>query len=74
MSSDRPSDYQMPFGKHSGEFLENVPAGYIIWLGKKDNCPEEILDYIEEYGEELGEEARIEREEYYEKINAEKRR
>ena len=73
MKSDRPSDYQMPFGKHSGDFLENVPAGYVIWLSKQDNCPEEILDYVEEFGEELGEEVKVEREEYYDKLKRERR-
>ncbi len=25
-------NYQMPFGKHRGEKLGNVPAGYLMWL------------------------------------------
>lgn len=25
----------MPFGKHQGEPLEDVPAGYLVWLWNK---------------------------------------
>lgn len=39
----------MPFGKHKGELMQDVPASYLHWLwsnGKKDDkrCP--VADYI----------------------------
>lgn len=39
----------MPFGKHKGEPMQDVPASYLHWLwinGKKDDkqCP--VADYI----------------------------
>ena len=39
----------MPFGKHKGQPIQDVPASYLHWLwanGKKDDkqCP--VADYI----------------------------
>ena len=39
----------MPFGKHKGQPMQEVPASYLHWLftnGKKEdkNCP--VADYI----------------------------
>lgn len=27
---------EMPFGKHKGERLGDVPASYLLWLGNQD--------------------------------------
>ena len=40
---------KMPFGKHKGELMQDVPASYLHWLwsnGKKEDrlCP--VADYI----------------------------
>jgi len=50
----------MPFGKHKGTNMANVPAAYLLWLGKalqklqKEqtlNANEKlILAYIEDFG------------------------
>ena len=45
---------KMPFGKHKGQLMQDVPASYLHWLwsnGKKDDklCP--VADYI---GRNLG--------------------
>lgn len=26
----------MPFGKHKGQDMENVPASYLLWLSEQD--------------------------------------
>jgi len=38
----------MPFGKHQGEKLANVPAKYLLWLLKENKCYGELKKYIEE--------------------------
>lgn len=38
----------MPFGKHQGEKLANVPAKYLLWLYKENKCYGELKKYIEE--------------------------
>ena len=38
----------MPFGKHKGEKLANVPAKYLLWLYGEDLRHEELKAYIEE--------------------------
>ena len=46
------NEYYMPFGKHSGESLDNIPRSYLEWLleqewmYKKDK--ENLLEAIEE--------------------------
>lgn len=38
----------MPFGKHKGEKMEDVPASYLLWL-RDDGCRHsEIAAYIKE--------------------------
>lgn len=39
----------MPFGKHKGKPLEEVPAKYLLWLYEQDNFPTnypELAKYI----------------------------
>jgi len=37
----------MPFGKHKGEKMANVPASYLIWLYENDKAGfGEVLTYI----------------------------
>jgi uncharacterized protein (DUF3820 family) len=43
----------MPFGKHQGEKLANVPAKYLLWLYKENKCYGELKKYIEENMEVL---------------------
>ena len=46
----------MPFGKHKGEKMANVPASYLLWLYDEYTMPNprfgfihrEVLAYIEE--------------------------
>lgn len=36
----------MPFGKHKGEKLENVPASYFLWLWNEGVSDEGVRGYI----------------------------
>lgn len=38
----------MPFGKHKGEMMQDVPASYLHWLWgeKKDDKTDPVVDYI----------------------------
>lgn len=38
----------MPFGKHKGEPMQDVPARYLHWLWgeKKDDKTDPVVDYI----------------------------
>lgn len=38
----------MPFGKYKGKEPHQVPLGYLIWLAKKDNCPQCVLTALKE--------------------------
>lgn len=38
----------MPFGKHKGTQMANVPASYLIWLYDNDKCSVEVREYIED--------------------------
>lgn len=38
----------MPFGKHKGEKLANVPAEYLIWLYENGKCYGDLKEYIRE--------------------------
>lgn len=35
------SDLQMPWGKHKGKFIEELPSGYLRWLA--ENCEQEDI-------------------------------
>ena len=36
----------MPFGKHKGEKMANVPASYLLWLFENDKCNKEVREYV----------------------------
>jgi len=39
----------MPFGKHKGKNLDDVPADYLLWLHEKsDNLNGDLKDYIDD--------------------------
>ena len=38
----------MPFGKHKGVEMANVPADYLIWLYENEKCTDEVREYIED--------------------------
>jgi len=43
------NDYTlMPFGKHKGEQLGNVPDDYLIWLYNNHKLDKRLSKYIEE--------------------------
>jgi uncharacterized protein (DUF3820 family) len=39
-------DSLMPFGKHKGEKMANVPPSYLIWCNDQDWCKGEVKKYI----------------------------
>lgn len=36
----------MPFGKHKGEKMANVPAPYLMWLYENNKCTKDVKQYI----------------------------
>ena len=36
----------MPYGKHKGEKMANVPASHLLWLHQNDKCSGDIKRYI----------------------------
>lgn len=38
----------MPFGKHKGKMLQDVPASYLVWLMQQEWAEEwpELYDYL----------------------------
>jgi len=38
----------MPYGRHKGVEMANVPASYLMWLYENDKCTDEVRDYIED--------------------------
>ncbi len=49
---------KMPWGKHKGEMMINVPAQYLLWLYDNNKCSLEIREYINKNMEVLLKEAR----------------
>lgn len=50
----------MPFGKHRGQRMEDVPAAYLLWLwnnGLKDQPGKEVHGYVSENLDALQQEA-----------------
>jgi uncharacterized protein (DUF3820 family) len=43
----------MPYGKHKGEKMANVPASYLLWLYENDKCSGDIKRYIIENKSDL---------------------
>lgn len=48
----------MPFGKHKGEKMEDVPATYLMWLYENDKCNQPVREYIEDNMDVLEKEVR----------------
>ena len=38
----------MPFGKHKGEKMADVPANYLLWIYENNKCSGAVKSYIEE--------------------------
>ena len=38
----------MPFGKHKGKKMEDVPANYLLWLWNEDISHPDVRAYIAE--------------------------
>lgn len=38
----------MPFGKHQGKALVNVPADYLLWLYQEGKVNKDLKKYIED--------------------------
>lgn len=38
----------MPFGKHKGEKMANIPPDYLLWLYENGKCYDEVKEYIKE--------------------------
>ncbi len=36
----------MPYGKHKGKQLANVPADYLLWLYKNNKCNAQVKAYV----------------------------
>ena len=36
----------MPWGKHKGTSMANVPADYLLWLYENDKCSGDVKAYI----------------------------
>lgn len=36
-----------PCGKYEDTIMEDVPASYLLWWEQEENCPPEVLAYIE---------------------------
>lgn len=51
----------MPWGKHKGEKMANVPPSYLLWLLDNDKCGGEVKKYIEENKEALVQETAYEK-------------
>lgn len=43
----------MPWGKHQGEKMANVPAPYLLWLLDNNKCSGDVKKYIVKNKEEL---------------------
>lgn len=46
----------MPFGRHKGEPMQDIPASYLHWLwtnGVRDDHSNPVRDYISEHMEAL---------------------
>lgn len=43
----------MPWGKHQGEKMANVPPSYLLWLLDNDKCGGDVKKYIQENKDNL---------------------
>jgi len=56
-------DYEMfvmPFGKYAQTEIEQLPAGYVLWIMDEDFCPQILKAWAEENEAELREHAIVE--------------
>lgn len=51
----------MPFGKHKGTALANVPASYLLWIYDNLDLRDDLKDYITENYQQLEAEKEKER-------------
>ena len=42
-----PSEMEMPFGKHKGELLGDIPIRYLDWVGDQDWVQEKFPELCE---------------------------
>ncbi len=49
--------FVMPFGKHQGKTISELPATYLLWLVDESFCPPVLKAYIELNEEDLREQA-----------------
>lgn len=49
----------MPFGKHKGEKMANVPADYLLWLYENSKVYGEVKEYIKDNLEVIKAEIKI---------------
>ena len=38
----------MPYGKHKGTAMANVPADYLLWLFENNKCTPSIQEYVKD--------------------------
>lgn len=50
----------MPYGKHKGKAMFDVPAEYLLWLYDNNKCSEGVAQYIEKNKDEIKERANAE--------------
>jgi uncharacterized protein (DUF3820 family) len=48
----------MPWGKHAGTKMANVPAKYLLWLYENNKCYGEVKTYIQDNLEVIKKEAK----------------
>lgn len=49
---------EMPWGKHKGVKMANVPADYLLWLYNNNKCDKSVRDYIYKNLDDLKSEAK----------------
>lgn len=49
--------WEMPYGKHRGKMLEDIPGDYLLWLFE-NNPPPQVVKYVEVHRKTLEEEKR----------------
>lgn len=48
----------MPWGKHRGTKMANVPASYLLWCYTNGKCSYEVSKYVQENYDVLNEEVK----------------
>lgn len=47
--------FVMPFGEHAGKSIEELGAGYVLWLMEQDYCPPILKAWAELHEEDIKE-------------------